>query len=362
MAKKARNDKQVAMSISGKLLSDIEMIATLNGFRNAESYLKTLHLRYRHSNKCFSAIPKYTLPRLYFSEDSGELYHGDSLGLLHEVIEPNSVDLIVTSPPFGLLTQKEYKNIEADQYSAWFSDFGNGFWRVLKDTGSLVIDIGGAWNSGSPTKSLYQFKLLLILCDQVGFKLAQDIYWWNPARMPSPAAWVTVARNRLTDSVNCVWWLSKTGHPKADNRKVLNPYKSDQRANIARKLRNPNEPAYKEGRRPSGHNVSAQWAKDNKGSIAHNLFAAHSGEGENYGPLNRPNGVETTVPSNLFAHANTQSQDAYRQYCRDQGLRIHPAPFPSAFPAFFIEFLTDKGGWFWIPLRGRALPARSQRN
>jgi DNA modification methylase len=271
--------------------------------------------------------------------------------LLYEAIEPNSIDLIVTSPPFGLITQKEYRNIDAEEYVTWFSDFGHGFWRILKDTGSLVIDIGGAWNPGRPTKSLYQFKLLLMLCEEIGFKLAQDIYWWNPARMPSPAAWVTIARTRLTDSVNCVWWLSKTDSPKANNRKVLNPYKSGQRGNIAKKLQNPDKPAYNEGPRPSGHNVSAQWAKDNRGAISHNLLAAKHEILQTDGPdLDQ---IET--PTNLFAQANTHSQDAYRQYCRDNDLKIHPAPFPAAFPAFFIKFLTDPGDIVLDPFAGSCM-------
>ena len=40
--------------------------------------------------------------------------------------------------------------------------------RVLKDTGSLVIDIGGAWVPGQPTRSLYHFKLLVMLVEEYG--------------------------------------------------------------------------------------------------------------------------------------------------------------------------------------------------
>lgn len=54
--------------------------------------------------------------------------------------------------------------------------------------------------------------------------MAQDFYWYNPARLPSPAQWVTVERVRVKDSVNYIWWLSKTPHPKADNSRVLREY------------------------------------------------------------------------------------------------------------------------------------------
>ncbi len=102
-----------------------------------------------------------------------------------------------------------------------FGQFVPGFHRVLRDDGSLVIDIGGSWAKGLPIRSLYRYELLLRLCET--FHLAQDLYWFNPARLPSPAEWVTVRRIRVKDAVDMVWWLSKTPYPKADNRRVLRP-------------------------------------------------------------------------------------------------------------------------------------------
>ena len=71
---------------------------------------------------------------------------------------------IVTSPPFALLHEKEYGNRSQDEYVAWFQDFADEFWRVLAPHGSLVIDLGSAWEPKSPTKSLYAFELLISLC------------------------------------------------------------------------------------------------------------------------------------------------------------------------------------------------------
>ena len=138
-------------------------------------------------------------------------------------VADDSVDLIVTSPPFALQRPKEYGNESQESYKTWFMPFADEFWRVLKPTGSLVIDLGGAWEAGQPVKSIYAFELLVSLCRRPNrpFVLAQDFYWYNPARLPSPAQWVTVERVRAKDSVNYVWWLSKTPNPKADNRRVL---------------------------------------------------------------------------------------------------------------------------------------------
>src|SRR5688500_7389623 len=75
----------------------------------------------------------------------GEVILGDSIDVLNS--SPSaSVDLIMTSPPFGLVRKKDYGNVHADDYCEWFRPFGKQFHRVLKETGSLVIDIGGAWN------------------------------------------------------------------------------------------------------------------------------------------------------------------------------------------------------------------------
>jgi site-specific DNA-methyltransferase (cytosine-N4-specific) len=58
----------------------------------------------------------------------------------------------------------------------------------------------------------------------MGFHLAEDFYWFNPAKLPSPIEWVNKRKIRAKDSVNTVWWFSKTNFPKADVRKVLAPY------------------------------------------------------------------------------------------------------------------------------------------
>lgn len=234
----------------------------------------------------------------------GEIIWGDSLDVLAKR-KAASVDLIMTSPPFGLVRQKDYGNVAADEYLDWFKAFGKQFHRVLKDSGSLVIDIGGAWNKGQPTRSLYHFKLLIMLCEELGFHLAQDFYWWNPSRLPTPAEWVTVRRVRVKDSINTVWWLSKTPWPKASNKKVLQPYSPAMKT----LLKN----GYKAKKRPSGHDISEKFSTDNGAAI----------------------------PPNLIAIPNTESNSFYLKYCEEKGLKPHPARFPAELPEYFIRMLTD---------------------
>ena len=246
----------------------------------------------------------------------GEILLGDSRGYLFNLAEPESVDLIVTSPPFGLVRKKSYGNEDADRYCDWFRPFAEGFYSVLKDSGSLVIDIGGSWIQGSPTRSLYHFKLLLMLVEEFGFHLCQEHYWWNPSKLPTPAEWVNIRRVRVKDAINCIWWLSKTPYPKANNRRILQPYSESMKQLL--------KEGYTAKLRPSGHNISGKFRKDNGGS----------------------------VPPNLLAIANTESSGQYQEHCRRENLPIHPARFPARLPEYFIRFLTDPGDLVVDPFAG----------
>lgn len=239
---------------------------------------------------------------------SGQAYVGDSLELLAELPD-NSIDLVITSPPFALLRQKTYGNVEEAGYVKWIKPFGEEVFRVLKESGSFILDLGGAYRSGIPSRSLYNFRVLLAFCDEIGFHLAEDFYWFNPAKLPSPIEWVNKRKIRAKDSVNTVWWFSKTAFPKADVRKVLAPY-SDR----MKKLIKDPESFYTPKKRPSGHDISAGFGKDNGGAI----------------------------PSNLLCIPNTDSNSSYLRLCKEFGLERHPARFPSELPAFFIKMLTEE--------------------
>jgi site-specific DNA-methyltransferase (cytosine-N4-specific) len=222
----------------------------------------------------------------------------------------------MTSPPFGLVRKKDYGNVDAPDYIDWFRKFGHLFKRILKENGSLVIDIGGSWVKGQPTRSLYHFKLLIMLCEEMGFHLAQEFYWWNPSKLPTPAEWVTVRRIRVKDAINCIWWLSLSPYPKASNRRVLQPY-SDSMKDL---LKN----GYQAKKRPSGHDISEKFAVDNQAAI----------------------------PPNLIALANTESNSYYLRYCAERDIKPHPARYPAGLPEYFIRMLTEKGDLVVDPFAG----------
>jgi DNA modification methylase len=269
----------------------------------------------RNGSQRVSRIAPATV-RHFYETERGDIYLGDSVRALRELVADGSADLIMTSPPFGLVRKKEYGNEDAHEYVDWFRPFGEQFHRVLKDSGSLVIDIGGSWVQGQPTRSLYHFELLIMLCKEFGFHLAQEIFWWNPSKLPSPAEWVTVRRVRLKDAINCIWWLSKTPWPKASNRRVPWPY-SDAMQDL---LKN----GYRAKLRPSGHDISEKFSVNNGVAIAPNLIAI----------------------------ANTESNSFYLRACEEHGMKPHPARYPADLPEFFIRMLTDPGDLVVDPFAG----------
>ena len=204
--------------------------------------------------------------KLFHETNHGRILLGDSLAMFRDEVEEKSIDLIMTSPPFGLVRKKDYGNADAHDYLEWFRPFAAAFHKALKPQGSLVIDIGGAWISGQPTRSLYHYELLIMLCKEFGFHLAQEFFWWNPARLPTPAEWVTVRRIRVTDAVNCIWWLSPTPWPKASNRRVLQPYSDSMKTLLAK--------GYKPMLRPSGHDIPDCFGTDNGAAIPPNCAEA----------------------------------------------------------------------------------------
>lgn len=251
-----------------------------------------------------------THPRILIPEQQpiyettwGAAFVGDAEQLLGEIPD-ESVDLVVTSPPYALHFEKEYGNVSKDEYIQWFLPFAKQIRRVLKDSGSFVLNIGGSYNEGEPTRSLYHFKLLIKLVDEIGFHLAQEAFWYNPAKLPAPAEWVNVRRIRIKDSIEYVWWLSKTPWPKADNNSVLVPYSRDMKKLIKRGL--------KETVRPSGHNITKKFGQDRGGSI----------------------------PSNFLEWGNNDSNSAFMKGCKERGVRPHPARYPRVLPDFFTRLLT----------------------
>ncbi len=220
----------------------------------------------------------------------------------------NKIQMIFTSPPFPLNRAKKYGNLNGEEYKKWLCDVIESMIPLLTDTGSIVIEVGNAWNSGEPTFSTLPMETLLEIKSKCGLNLCQEFIYHNPARLPTPIQYVNIDRIRVKDSFTRIWWLSKTSRPKANNKKVLTQYSKQMQKLLS-------SGKYNAGNRPSEHSISeTAFNKDNGGAI----------------------------PSNVLIASNTNSQDAYLIGCKKKGLKIHPARMPMDIPNFFINFLTDE--------------------
>ena len=234
------------------------------------------------------------------------------------VISPSSINLILTSPPYPLVKQKDYGNKTGQEYLDWLSDLAKGWHPLLVDDGSLVLNLGDTWQPGQPNMSLYQERLLLRLCDELGYHFAQRLIWHNPCKIPA-TSWVTVKRCRLKPTTENIFWLSKTPNPKADNRRVLVEYNE----RMKRTILQGGETTRKE--RPGGHgNAIIQFGRDNGG----------------------------TIPSNLLISSNSSSNTSYIKGCRQAGLPIHPARAPQGVVELLIQLLTEPGDLCYDPFSG----------
>lgn len=241
-----------------------------------------------------------------------------------------TVNLVMTSPPFPLVHKKRYGNETGEAYLAWLESLAMSLTNLLSEDGSIVIEIGNAWEPGSPVMSTLPLEALLAFKRAANLHLCQHVICHNPARLPSPAAWVNVKRARLKDSFTHVWWMSRSKEPKADNRKVLNPYSK----NMKKLLRSQR---YNSGVRPSGHVISAAgFLKDHGGSISPNVIELHDSQG----------------PEAILKFTGTSWDSGYREYCKIREIPAHPARMQASLAAFFIQFLTDVDDLVLDPFAG----------
>lgn len=228
------------------------------------------------------------------------------------------VQLIFTSPPFPLNTKKAYGNLLGDQYTDWLAKFAPLFKHMLTPNGSIVLEMGNAWEPGQPIMSTLALEGLLKFLKAGDLKLAQQFICYNPARLPSPAQWVNVERIRLKDSYTHLWWMAANERPYADNRNVLRPYSPSM-------LKLLKDGKYNSGKRPSQHNIG-------KKSFLTNNHGA--------------------IPSNVLSFSNTGNGDPYQRYCRKHNLELHPARMNIGLPEFFIKLLSKPGDLIFDPFAG----------
>lgn len=257
----------------------------------------------------------------FYQTERGAMYLGDCEQIISKYISSEKyrrINLIFTSPPFPLNRAKRYGNMTGEEYIEWFSGLAPLFRDILADDGSIVIEMGNAWESGMPVHSTLPIETLLKFKEKGGLYLCQEFIHYNPSALPAPIEWVNKKRVRVKDAFTRIWWMSKTPNPSADNRQVLEQYSRQMQKLIKRKT-------YNAGRRPSEHVIGEKsFMTDNGGAI----------------------------PANVIIAANTASQGSYFKYCKKNGFDIHPARMPRDIPEFFIKFLTKEKDLVLDPFAG----------
>ena len=275
-----------------------------------------------------------------FKNKYGESYQGDSLKEITK--KPflkkykGKIDLIITSPPFDLISPKSYGNLNGIEYIKWISSFAIPLSDLLSATGSIVIELGNSYNKGEPTFSTVPIEALLEFKNRANLHLCQEFICHNPARLPSPVNWVNTKRERVKDSFTRLWWMSKTPHPKADNSKILRTYSPSMKQLLKGKKTN------NTGKRPSGHIMTSKIVKDNSGSISPNFLEFESKE--------RPYLFQEA--ENCLAISNTRVLTEYNNFCRNNNLEVHPARIQSEIIEFFVRFLTNESDLVFDPFAG----------
>lgn len=228
------------------------------------------------------------------------------------------VRLILTSPPFPLNRKKRYGNLQGEEYVKWLAGFAPLFRELLEPQGSIAMEIGNAWEPGEPVMSPLALEALLEFLRNGRFKLCEQFVCYNKATLPGPTEWVNVRRIRVKNAYTHVWWMSPSAYPWAHNRRVLTPYSQAMLELLEKKK-------YNAGERHSEHVIGeGSFLKDNKGAI----------------------------PSNVIEFTNTRSKDKYLDYCRDHGLKVHPARMAMNIATFFVKFLTTPGKLVLDPFSG----------
>ena len=322
-------DGGVSSAISGRPHPDNASGASQTPHQSQEPSLKQFSSRAPSPSHLASVAGRGALA---YRTNLGTSLIGDSENLLRGEVGAalkGKVQLVFTSPPFPLNRKKKYDNRQGEEFRNWLAGFGPLLGDLLTPTGSIVIEMGNAWEPGHPVMSTLAIESLLELKRVGGFFLCQEFIWHNPARIPSPAQWVTVERIRVKDSFTRFWWLSRTERPKADNCKVLIPYSDAMKALLRRRQ-------YNAGGRPSEHHIGVtSFLKDNGGAIPPSVL-----------------GAGDPASTNLLSIANTGADRLYATFCSGEGYAPHPARMPRQLPEFFLKLCTDEGDLVCDPFGG----------
>ena len=231
-----------------------------------------------------------------------ETHQKDCLEVLKSgIVLPDSVDLIMTSPPYAEQRKTTYGGIPTGEYVDWFMERSEEFYRVISPTGSMVINIKEHSRKGE--KDPYVIRLILALRDQ-GWRWVEEYIWHKPNAFPGK--WPDRFRNAWE---RCLHFTK--GYPfKMNQEAVAVPTKA---TSIERYNRQSDNDELRE----------------------------HSKTGSGFskvraGFMNRKMSLPTNVVTFPPVHWN----------------KGHSAPYPPELPEWFITLFTDPGDLVLDPFAG----------
>lgn len=226
--------------------------------------------------------------------------HGDCLSILKKHPD-NFFDLIITSPPYADSRKSTYGGIAPGKYVDWFLPRSDQFLRVLKPTGTFILNIKERVVNGE--RSTYVLELILALRRQ-GWLWTEEFIWHK--KNCHPGKWP----NRFRDAWERCLQFNKHRKFKMNQESVMVPM--------------------------------GDWAKTRLKKLGENDVKRFDSQVKSGFGKNISNWVGRTeaYPSNVL-HLATET-----------GNRSHSATFPKALPEWFIKLFTDEDDWVLDPFLG----------
>lgn len=230
---------------------------------------------------------------------------GDCMELAKKLAD-NSIDLVVTSPPYADTVSygKDVKTLPPEKYVDWFLPFFHEAHRFLKDTGSFILNINDKAVNGE--RDIYVFELITRIVKETNLKLFDRYIWYKKSALPTPGD------KRLNDRIEYIFHFIK------DSKKFKH-YMDD--------VRIPYEDI----------SLRRLLSKTHGNDIISKQGTTMLSDRQNGKP--HPLGAK---PTTVFRF---DTGSALR------GLK-HPAPFHPQLPAWFMKWLTDEGDIVLDPFMG----------
>jgi site-specific DNA-methyltransferase (adenine-specific)/site-specific DNA-methyltransferase (cytosine-N4-specific) len=216
-------------------------------------------------------------------------------------IEDNSIDLIITSPPYADQRKKTYGGIKTDEYVEWFLPISQELLRVLKPSGTFILNIKEKVVNGE--RSTYVIELILEMKKQ-GWLWTEEFIWHKKSCYPGK--WP----NRFRDAWERLLQFNKTKHFNMYQEAVMVPI--------------------------------GDWAKTRLNCLSERDKIRNNSENNSGFSRNNSNwvGRDLVYPTNVLYLAP------------ECNYKFHPAPFPKTLPSWFIKLFTKEGDMVMDPFMG----------